>query len=292
MSTNITDSGPSQPPRPIEASSSSSKQSQQQQPAASSSSSSAQPKTAAGSAEGGAANKKSGKDAKKEKRAAAVAARAAAGAGAGANGAAEGGHPSDGRLKSGADGKGGSRAQAGHDAKSTSTITKGGAAGAAAASSKAAAASSSKRATASPGPSLFSHLPSAQMPDTASRILSGRYHPLVLRYGLLIASGKIRGTNARVVGLLSAFKEVVRDFSVSSVGGSAEDWGRLLLAHLSPMISFLEECRPKGVGGGNAIRFLKGEINKVGTNEAVIEEAQVSRPLSYAAFSFALTDRA
>lgn len=247
------DSRPQQA-RPAEAASSS------KQPQASTSSS------AQSAPAGDGAPKKSGKDAKKEKRAAAVAARAAAGGGGG--NAAGDGHPADGRGKSGAgDGKGGSRAQAGNDSKPAANATK---------ASAAKATSSSKRTT-PPGPSLFSHLPSAQLPNTADRLLSGRYHPLVLRYGLLIASGKIRGTNARVVGLLSAFKEVVRDFSVSSVGGSAEDWGRLLLSHLSPMISFLEECRPKGVGGGNAIRFLKGEINKVGTNEAVTEEAQVSR---------------
>lgn len=96
---------------------------------------------------------------------------------------------------------------------------------------------------------LFSHLPTYKLPDSAEALISGKIHPIIIRYGILIASGQIRGVNARTIGLMAAFKEVIRGFSCPP-----EELHRLLPAHLSPMIAFLDQCRPKGVAGGNAIR--------------------------------------
>jgi translation initiation factor eIF-2B subunit delta len=96
---------------------------------------------------------------------------------------------------------------------------------------------------------LFSHLPSANMPDSYAALAGGKIHPIIIRLGILLASGEIRGANARVIGILSAFKEVISGFSCPP-----EELHRLLPAHISPMIAFLDQCRPKGVGGGNAIR--------------------------------------
>lgn len=42
------------------------------------------------------------------------------------------------------------------------------------------------------------------------------------------------------------------------------------------MIAYLEHCRPKGIAGGNVIRWLKAEINRIGTDESVREESEVS----------------
>lgn len=186
-----------------------------------------------------AVKKVSGKDAKKEKRAAAVAQRQAAEkAAAGSSDATSGG------------------AGAGADGKNTSAGGGHGHGGSGGPAAKTTSGKPSKESSASKHLSstttLFSHLPRSHIPNTATRISSGKYHPIIVRYGLLISTGQIRGTNARVIGLLCAFKEVIRSFSMSSA--NHQDWSRLLLAHLSPMISFLEECRPKGVGGGNAIR--------------------------------------
>lgn len=60
--------------------------------------------------------------------------------------------------------------------------------------------------------------------------------------------------------MMSAFKEVIRDYECPDQAVLWKD----LPVYLSPMIAWLETCRPKGVGGGNAIRWLKSEINRLG----------------------------
>ncbi|EIW68307.1 hypothetical protein TREMEDRAFT_15648, partial [Tremella mesenterica DSM 1558] len=91
----------------------------------------------------------------------------------------------------------------------------------------------------------------------------GKLHPIIIRLGVLMSSGTLRGANARTIGMMIAFQEVIRDYETPE---NAVLW-KDLPGHLSPMISFLENCRPKGVGGGNAIRWLKGEINRFGEQE-------------------------
>jgi translation initiation factor eIF-2B subunit delta len=50
--------------------------------------------------------------------------------------------------------------------------------------------------------------------------------------------------------MMRCWQEVIRDYETPE---SAVMW-KDLMSHLSPMITFLEGCRPKGQGGGNAIR--------------------------------------
>jgi translation initiation factor eIF-2B subunit delta len=97
---------------------------------------------------------------------------------------------------------------------------------------------------------FYSHVITHKHPDTREAFNSGRIHPLVVRLGVLMANGELRGANARTMGMMSAFKEVIRDYETPE---SVVMW-KDLMSHLSPMISFLEGCRPKGTGGGNAIR--------------------------------------
>jgi translation initiation factor eIF-2B subunit delta len=97
---------------------------------------------------------------------------------------------------------------------------------------------------------FFSHLPSHKNPNTREAFDSSRVHPTVVRLGVLMASGTLRGANARTIGMMSAFQEVIRDYQTPE---SAIMW-KDLMSHLSPMITYLEGCRPKGQGGGNAIR--------------------------------------
>jgi len=97
---------------------------------------------------------------------------------------------------------------------------------------------------------FYSHVVTHKHPDTREAFNSGRIHPLVVRLGVLMANGELRGANARTMGMMCAFKEVIRDYETPE---SVVMW-KDLMSHLSPMISFLEGCRPKGTGGGNAIR--------------------------------------
>ena len=78
-----------------------------------------------------------------------------------------------------------------------------------------------------------------------------------------MSSGTLRGANARTMGMMVAFQEVIDDYETPESSVLWKD----LPVHLSPMIAWLEACRPKGVGGGNAIRWLKAEINKLGDGD-------------------------
>lgn len=83
---------------------------------------------------------------------------------------------------------------------------------------------------------------------------------MVVRLGVLVASGTLRGASARTIAVLQAFSEVVHDYKCPD---DAVFW-KDLNSYISPMIAYLETCRPKGVGVGNAIRWFKGEINRLG----------------------------
>ncbi|KAJ9098994.1 hypothetical protein QFC20_005812 [Naganishia adeliensis] len=196
----------------------------------------------------GADKSKSAKDLKKEKRAAAVAAR-------GGDGDVPPG-PKDKAGTKEAQAKSGSSGKQGAKGPSTATTT----------GTSQPSATTLRLQTQN---QLFSHLPTYKLPDSAEALISGKIHPIIIRYGILIASGQIRGVNARTIGLMAAFKEVIRGFSCPP-----EELHRLLPAHLSPMIAFLDQCRPKGVAGGNAIRHLKSEINRIGTDKRITEETE------------------
>ncbi|WRT68686.1 uncharacterized protein IL334_005666 [Kwoniella shivajii] len=203
---------------------------------------------------------KSAKDLKKEKRAAAVAARAVS------DNPADSGRPSLSTQNS-ADGRqgGSNQSQHGHSHNTNNnaagSTTGGGGAGP----------SIPKRPVHFSEPSalslstiqqnlFFSHLPHQETPDTATALRTGKIHPLIIRLGVLMSSGTLRGANARTMGMMAAFREVIRDYECPD---QAVLWKDLPI-YLSPMIAWLEGCRPKGVGGGNAIRWLKSEINRLG----------------------------
>jgi len=107
---------------------------------------------------------------------------------------------------------------------------------------------------------FFSHLPIHRPPLTPAALNSTKLHPIIIRLGLLMSSGTLRGANARTMGMMAAFGEVIREYECPDQAVLWKD----LPVYLSPMISWLEGCRPKGVAGGNAIRWLKSEINRLG----------------------------
>ncbi|ADV23533.1 translation initiation factor eIF-2B subunit delta [Cryptococcus gattii Ru294] len=119
---------------------------------------------------------------------------------------------------------------------------------------------------------FFSHLPHQTPADTVSALDTGKIHPIIIRVGVLMNSGQLRGANARTIGMMSAFKEVIRDYECPDQAVLWKD----LPVYLSPMIAWLETCRPKGVGGGNAIRWLKSEINRLGEKGDKSEAEQKS----------------
>lgn len=229
---------------------------------------------------GGKQDKGSSKADKKAKRAAAVAARATT-SGPGSsnqpNGqASHGGGGHKGSVKDDKmDGLNGSSNTAANVSVAQGTGGPGGSAGTTVATASTSIAAVSTL--------LFSHLPSCKPPPSSSAN-SAQIHPLVVRLGLLLStpsdsttpspgfqppSPPLRGTNARTTALLLTFRQVILDHS-----WPPREMHRVLPAYLSPMIGYLDSCRPKGVAGGNVIRWLKAEINRVGTDESVTDESE------------------
>ena len=125
---------------------------------------------------------------------------------------------------------------------------------------------------------FFGHLPKAVPVHSEETVKAGKVHPLVIRLGVMMAAGELRGANARTHALMIAFREAIRDY-VSP--GNADLW-KDLPQHLSPNIAYLEGCRPKGIGGGNAIRWLKQEITRLGENEGQdMSEAEVCQQCAH-----------
>ncbi|RSH83590.1 uncharacterized protein EHS24_007278 [Apiotrichum porosum] len=127
----------------------------------------------------------------------------------------------------------------------------------------AAAAASAPPPPPNPAHQFFSHLPVPRDPHTPDALASDKIHPVVVRLGVLIAQGTLRGASARTLGVLEAFREVVHDYECPPKAVFWKDFS----SHISPMIAYLETCRPKGVGVGNAIRWFKGVITRLGEDD-------------------------
>jgi translation initiation factor eIF-2B subunit delta len=84
-------------------------------------------------------------------------------------------------------------------------------------------------------------------------------HPCFLRLGLKHSEGTISGSTARATSLLEAFKEFIKDFTPNVNKQFSVD----LLAAISPLISFVAQCRQLSDSMGSAIKHLKKEISEL-----------------------------
>ncbi|RXW21189.1 hypothetical protein EST38_g4673 [Candolleomyces aberdarensis] len=104
------------------------------------------------------------------------------------------------------------------------------------------------------GPRIFTHF---GLPKSIGHTVKGDIHPAVVRLGLLFSEFKICGANARCIATLTAFKNVIQDYTTPP----HNTLSRHLMTHLSPQITHLVSARPMSVSMGNAIRQLKLEIS-------------------------------
>ncbi|MCJ1247353.1 hypothetical protein MMC30_004567 [Trapelia coarctata] len=105
---------------------------------------------------------------------------------------------------------------------------------------------------------LFGHLYSQPRRTTIGG--AGKdVHPAVLALGLQMSNYVVCGSNARCVSMLLVFKRVIESY----VTPPKNSLPRHLTSHLSSQIEYLVSCRPLSVSMGNAIRWLKVEINNV-----------------------------
>ncbi|KAH9482426.1 putative translation initiation factor eIF-2B subunit delta [Psilocybe cubensis] len=127
---------------------------------------------------------------------------------------------------------------------------------------------------------IFSHF---GQPKPVGHTVKGDIHPAIIRLGLLYSDFKICGANARCIAMLTAFKQVIQDYTTPS----HSTLSRHLMTHLSPQITHLVSARPMSVTMGNAIRELKLEIS--GIDIDVIE--QDAKELLYTKIDNYIRDR-
>eukprot|EP00467_Chlorarachnion_reptans_P022712 CAMPEP_0114531804 /NCGR_PEP_ID=MMETSP0109-20121206/26269_1 /TAXON_ID=29199 /ORGANISM="Chlorarachnion reptans, Strain CCCM449" /LENGTH=574 /DNA_ID=CAMNT_0001714709 /DNA_START=133 /DNA_END=1857 /DNA_ORIENTATION=- len=113
---------------------------------------------------------------------------------------------------------------------------------------------------------LFSHLAQYEGHHVVSMqvgLSKEGIHPSILRLGVKFAEGAIVGSNARCMAMLCALKDAIKDFRANE----EKEMKRDLMDMLKPIIRFaLDECRPKSLGMGNAIRYVKHAINSLPAN--------------------------
>jgi translation initiation factor eIF-2B subunit delta len=118
---------------------------------------------------------------------------------------------------------------------------------------------------------MFSHLIQYEK-ETSLSLQVGfsneeKIHPAILRLGLQYANGSIVGSNARCIAMLHGLKAWLADYK--QPGDKAVN--RDLNQKLKPIIRFLEDCRPKSISMGNAIRYVKQKIIKLPLNIGEVE---------------------
>ncbi|GMF10033.1 unnamed protein product [Phytophthora lilii] len=121
---------------------------------------------------------------------------------------------------------------------------------------------------------MFSHLPQYERESSLSLNVGfsnkEEVHAAVLALGLKYAEGKISGGNARCIAMITAFKEVIDDY----VTPPDKQLRRDLDKRLRPLIQYLIDCRPHGIGMGNAIRRLRRVI---GSTPPELSEEEAKR---------------
>ncbi|KAJ4306501.1 hypothetical protein N0V88_001304 [Collariella sp. IMI 366227] len=117
-------------------------------------------------------------------------------------------------------------------------------------------------------PESFSHVPMAKRIPTSQAHKD--VHPTVLAVGQQMAAFAIKDSISRLRAMLLAFRKVIESYETPE-GNSLS---RHLVPHvLNPQIEYLTECRPMCFAMGNAIRLLKGKVNKFDI-DAAEEEAK------------------
>ncbi|ETO77224.1 hypothetical protein F444_07550 [Phytophthora nicotianae P1976] len=121
---------------------------------------------------------------------------------------------------------------------------------------------------------MFSHLPQYERESSLSLNVGfsnkEEVHSAVLALGLKYAEGKISGGNARCIAMITAFQQVIDDY----VTPQDKQLRRDLDKRLRPLIQYLIDCRPHGIGMGNAIRRLRRVI---GSTPPELSEEEAKR---------------
>ncbi|GFY75007.1 translation initiation factor eIF-2B subunit delta [Trichonephila inaurata madagascariensis] len=127
---------------------------------------------------------------------------------------------------------------------------------------------------------LFSHLP--QYKELSKKQLNDvhqKIHPAIIELGSYYNDGILCGSNARCVGFLAAFREVLRDYKTPP----NKEFSRDLESKLKTYLNFLSSCRPLSISITNSVRFLRYQISYIPKG---IEEEEAKEKLSAAINNF------
>ncbi|GFX09696.1 translation initiation factor eIF-2B subunit delta [Trichonephila clavipes] len=127
---------------------------------------------------------------------------------------------------------------------------------------------------------FFSHLP--QCKDLSIKQLNDMHqkiHPAIIELGSYYNNGILCGSNARCVGFLAAFREVLRDYKTPP----NKEFSRDLESKLKTYLNFLNSCRPLSISITNSVRFLQYQISYIPNG---IKEEEAKEKLSAAINNF------
>ncbi|KAJ2910220.1 hypothetical protein GGI21_001095 [Coemansia aciculifera] len=108
-------------------------------------------------------------------------------------------------------------------------------------------------------PQFSNGLGQRKVTKLSSSMMGIPIHPRIKEVGLRMATMEVYGANARVVSVLAAFADVIADYTTPPHALLY----RSLATHISAQINFLVYQRPMSTGLGNAIRWLKNQIQNI-----------------------------
>ncbi|KAL7691085.1 putative nagB/RpiA transferase [Plasmopara halstedii] len=121
---------------------------------------------------------------------------------------------------------------------------------------------------------MFAHLPQYERESSLSLNVGFStkedIHAAVLALGLKYAEGRISGSNARCIAMITAFDQVIDDYVTPPESKLRRDLDK----RLRPLIQYLIDCRPLNIGMGNAIRRLRRVI---GSTPPELSEEEAKR---------------
>ncbi|CAG0922477.1 unnamed protein product [Notodromas monacha] len=104
------------------------------------------------------------------------------------------------------------------------------------------------------------------------RVVGGQFHPAVVKFGLQMHRGLLRGSTTRVFGLLHTLSQVLRDYEAPAGKELIRDFDATVL---KPSLEFLHRCRPLSLSMRNTVEVFRqtlfGMENTQGDNEVKLK---------------------
>lgn len=120
--------------------------------------------------------------------------------------------------------------------------------------------------------SLFDHLVRKEAPKPNTLDSIGYIHPATLKLGDYFSNGIIHEDDDRVVALICAFRDIIRDYSTPAKKSISMDLDK----YISAQVQHLIHCRLHSITMGNVIKFTRFNISQLPPD---LPEAQAKQKL-------------